>query len=85
MKISFLKYYKDKDSFNMLKKMGMNVIEVREPEQIDSIIENLKQEKYTSIVIQDELASFSEDIISKYQNDNNFNIIIIPNSKKNLK
>ena len=85
MKISFLKYYKDKDSFNMLKKMGMNVIEVREPEQIDSIIENLKQEKYTSIVIQDELASFSEDIINKYQNDNNFNIIIIPNSKKNLK
>ena len=81
MKISFLKYYKDKDSFNMLKKMGMNVIEVREPEQIDSIIENLKQEKYTSIVIQDELASFSEDIISKYQNDNNFNIIIIPNNK----
>ena len=61
--------------------MGMNVIEVREPEQIDSIIENLKQEKYTSIVIQDELASFSEDIISKYQNDNNFNIIIIPNNK----
>lgn len=81
MKISFLKYYKDKDSFNMLKKMGMNVIEVREPEQIDSIIENLKQEKYTSIVIQDELASFSKDIISKYQNDNNFNIIIIPNNK----
>mgnify|MGYP001853339165 FL=1 len=81
MKISFLKYYKDKDSFNMLKKMGMNVIEVREPEQIDSIIENLKQEKYTSIVIQDELASFSEDIINKYQNDNNFNIIIIPNNK----
>lgn len=81
MKISFLKYYKDKDSFNMLKKMGMNVIEVREPEQIDSIIENLKQEKYTSIVIQDELASFSEDIISKYQNDNNFNIIIMPNNK----
>lgn len=81
MKISFLKYYKDKDSFNMLKKIGMNVIEVREPEQIDSIIENLKQEKYTSIVIQDELASFSEDIISKYQNDNNFNIIIIPNNK----
>ncbi len=81
MKISFLKYYKDKDSFNMLKKIGMNVIEVREPEQIDSIIENLKQEKYTSIVIQDELASFSEDIINKYQNDNNFNIIIIPNNK----
>lgn len=81
MKISFLKYYKDKDSFNMLKKIGMNVIEVREPEQIDSIIENLKQEKYTSIVIQDELASFSEDIISKYQNDNNFNIIIMPNNK----
>ena len=81
MKISFLKYYKDKDSFNMLKKMGMNVIEVREPEQIDSIIENLKQEKYTSIVIQDELASFSEDIINKYQNDNNFNIIIMPNNK----
>ena len=81
MKSSFLKYYKDKGSFNMVKKIGMNVIEVREPEQIDSIIENLKQEKYTSIVIQDELASFSEDIINKYQNDNNFNIIIIPNNK----
>lgn len=82
MKISFLKYYKDKESFNMLQKLGMDVYEVKEPEQIDNIIENLKQEKYTSVVIPNDLASFSENIISKYQNDNNFNIVIIPNSNR---
>ena len=45
-------------------------------------IEELKKQKYTTIVIPNELASFSQDIISKYKYDPTLNIVIVP-SKNN--
>ena len=54
----------------------------KEPEQIDEKIEELKKQKYTTVVIPNELASFSEDIISKYKYDNSLNIIITPYKDK---
>ena len=77
MKISFIKYEKEKD-FKIPQLFGMNVEEIKEPEQIDKKIEELKKQKYTTIVIPNELASFSEDIISKYKYDNSLNIVILP-------
>lgn len=77
MKISFIKYEKEED-FKIPKLFGMNVEEIKKPEQIDEKIEELKKQKYTTIVIPNELASFSEDIISKYKYDNSLNIIIMP-------
>ena len=82
MKVSFLKYYKDSDSFLLLKRLGFNVVDIEKPENVDEVIEDLKQKNYTTIVLQDELASFSEGIINKYSTDTDFNIVIIPNSKR---
>lgn len=84
MKVSFLKYYKDSDSFLLLKRLGFNVVDIEKPENVDEVIEDLKQKNYTTIVLQDELASFSEGIINKYSTDTDFNIVIIPNSKRKL-
>lgn len=81
MKISFIKYEK-KENFKIPKLFGMNVEEIKEPEQIDEKIEELKKQKYTTVIIPNELASFSENIINKYKYDNSLNIIIMP-SKDN--
>lgn len=81
----FLKYYKDKESFGFWKKIGMNVLEIKEPEKIDEIIDNLDDRLPKTIILKDELASFSNSIISKYKNTPNLNIIIVPNSNTNDK
>lgn len=81
MKISFIKYEKE-ENFPIAKLFGMNIEEIKEPEQIDEKIEELKKQKYKTIVIPNELASFSENIISKYKYDNSLNIVIVPS--KNL-
>ena len=60
----------------------MNVEEIKEPEQIDETIEELKKQKYTTVIIPNELASFSENIINKYKYDNSLNIIIMPSKNK---
>ena len=81
MKISFIKYEKE-ENFKIPKLFGMNVEEIKEPEQIDEKIEELKKQKYTTVIIPNKLASFSEDIISKYKYDNSLNIIITPSKDK---
>lgn len=78
MKVSFIKYEKD---YQLPKILGMNIEEIKKPEEIDNKIEELKKQKYTTIVIPNELASFSQDIISKYKYDNTINIIITPSKK----
>lgn len=77
MKISFIKY-ENEEKFQIPKMFGMNIEEIKEPEQIDEKIEELKRQKYTTIIIPNELASFSENIINKYKYDNKLNIVIIP-------
>ena len=81
----FLKYYKDKDGFGFWKRIGMNVVEIQEPEKIDEVIDNLDNNTPKTIILKDELASFSNSIISKYKNTPNLNIIIVPNSNTNKK
>ena len=79
MKASYIKKEKD---YQLPKLLGMNIEEIKEPEEIDNKIEELKKQKYTTIVIPNELASFSQDIISKYKYDPTLNIVIVP-SKNN--
>lgn len=81
MKISFIKYEKEQN-YQIPKILGMDIEEIKEPEQIDEKIEELKKQKYTTIVIPNELASFSEKI-NKYKNDNTFNIVITPSKRRN--
>lgn len=80
MKIAFIKYEKEKN-YQIPKVFGLNVEELKEPEQIDEKIEELKEKRYTTIVIPNELASFSEKVIKKYKYDNTINIIITPSKK----
>lgn len=78
MKISWIKQEKDDKNFRMAEKLGMRVYSIADPEQIDSMIENLRQNHMDTIVISNELAGFSEDIIKKYQKDEQIKIIISP-------
>lgn len=78
MKISFIKYKKDNENYKIIKNLGFPVFEIYEPEEIDKKITELKNLNYTTIVIPNELASFSQDIIKKYLYDNSINIIITP-------
>lgn len=77
MKISFIKYEKEQ-KYNIPKMAGMNVEEIIEPEQVDNKIKELKDKDYTTIVISNELASFSEKIVNKYKYDDSIKIIILP-------
>lgn len=81
MKISFIKYEKE-SNFRIPKILGMDVKEIKQPEQIDKKIEELRKQEYTTVIIPNELASFSENIISKYKNDSSINIIITPSNNK---
>lgn len=78
MRVSFIKYEKD---YQIPKLLGMNIEEIKKPEEIDNKIEELKKQKYRTIVIPNELASFSQDIISKYKYDTTLKIVIVPSKK----
>ncbi len=77
MKISFLKF-KDSANYKIAKALGYDVYEIEKPEQLDLKIQELKEKRFNTIVLTSELAGFSQDLIKKYKNDNNFNIIITP-------
>ena len=81
MKISWIKHVNDYENFIFPKKLGMPVYELEDAEKIDEKINQLYNENYTTIIISSEVASFSQDIIGKYKNKKNINIIITPNKK----
>lgn len=82
MKLSFIRYKFNEEEFAIPKLLGMTVSEINKPDEIDDEIERLKKEKYNTIVITDELASFSEKLINKYKYDDKIKIIITPSKNK---
>lgn len=78
LKISWIKSANDNKSFKIFKNLGLDVFELEDLETTDSKISDLIKENYNTIVISNELASFSTDIIKKYNNTENINIIIAP-------
>lgn len=76
MKISWIKYEKDDKSFNIPEKLGFDVFKLDNPEETDKKLHDLVRKNYNMIFITNEIASFSEDIIKKYNKDNNVSIII---------
>ncbi len=76
MKVSWLKYDKDKNSFKIPEALGFDVYKLKDPEQTDKKIKELVQKDYKMLVVSDEIASFSQDIITKYNRDKNVSIII---------
>ena len=76
MKISWLKYEKDDKSFKVPERLGFDVFKLEDPELTDVTIEELIHKRYDTIILTNELAGFSEDIIKKYSRDRNISIII---------
>lgn len=81
MKVSWIKYEKDNNSFKIPEALGFDVYKLKDPEQTDEKIKELMKQEYKMIVVSNEIAGFSEDIITKYNHDKNVNIIIA-NSKE---
>ena len=78
MKISWIKDEKDNRNFAIAERLGMEVHRLTNPEEVDKTMENLVKQNYQMIVLSNEIAGFSEDIIKKYKNNENINIIISP-------
>ena len=78
MKISWIKYEKDNKDFTIAERLGMDVYRIESPEEVDNKMKELVNDNYKTIVLSNEVAGFSEDIIKKYQNNKDINIIISP-------
>ena len=81
IRVSWIKSSKDKNSFKIFKNIGLDVFELDDLNNTDSKIKELVESNYTTIIISNELAGFSEDIIKKYTKYENVNIIISPARK----
>ena len=82
MKIYWIKYEKDSSSFKIQEKLGMNVEKVQNPEDIDKKIDKLIKNNCKTIILSNEIAGFSEDIIKKYRKQKDIYIIISPRKKE---
>ena len=78
MKITWMKGQNDKDSFKMFERMGMDICKIEDLETTDEKLKELINQKYTTIVMTNEVAGFSENIIKKYNKTEGINIIIAP-------
>lgn len=76
MKISWLKYEKDKDSFKLPEALGLDVYKLTDLEESDKKIEKLIKDNYKTIIISNDVAGFSENIIKKYDKNPNVKIVI---------
>ena len=76
VKISWIKYEKDKKSFRLPQALGFDVFLLDDLEKTDETMKKLIQQHYDTIVLSNEVAGFSEDIIKKYQKDKDIKIDI---------
>ena len=76
MKITWIKKEGDNKNFKLFEKIGFNVVNLKNPEEVDIELENLINSKYNTFILTNEIAGFSEDIIKKYMNNEKINIII---------
>lgn len=76
MKISWIKTKNDTKSFKVFQNLGFNVYNLDEPEETDKKIEELIQNDCKTIILSNEIASFSNDIIKKYRKQDDISIII---------
>ena len=76
VKISWLKYEKDTKSFRLPQALGFDVFSLYDLEETDKVMKQLVKEEYDTIILSNEVAGFSEDIIKKYQKNKNIKIVI---------
>lgn len=82
MKISIIKSKKEKETFDLARSVGVNVIELSQSEDVDKTIEELINNDCKNIILTNQVAGFSEDIIKKYVNSKEINIFIAPSKRK---
>ena len=82
MWISWIKSAKDNKSFKIFESLGMDVYKINDLEKTDEKINELVNKNYNTIIVTNEIAGFSEDLIKKYRKSQNVNIIIAPNKNK---
>lgn len=76
MKISWIKYEKDTKSFRLPQALGFDVFSLQDLEKTDETMKELIGKNYDTIILSNEVAGFSEDLIKKYQKDKNVKIVI---------
>ena len=76
MMFSWIKYEKYNENFRIPERLGLDVFRLNNPEQVDLKINELIQNRYDTIILSNEIASFSSDIIKKYTKDRDVKIII---------
>ena len=81
MRMSWIKSKKDTESFRIFKGLGYPIVELEELEETDSKLKELIDNDYRTIIMSNEVAAFSEDILKKYKRAENINIIIAPSKK----
>ena len=77
MKVSWIRYKND-DSFRIFKNLGLDVYDIEDVDKVDEKLKELINNNYQTIVLSNEIASFSEDIIKKYKKLEDIRIIIAP-------
>ena len=78
MKISWIKDEKDNKNFAIAERLGMNVYRLENPDKVDEKIEELVRQDLHTIILSNQIAGFSEDIIKKYKKNKDINIVISP-------
>ncbi len=76
MKVSWIKYEKDNRSFRLPQALGFDVFSLSDLEKTDETMKNLIKQNYDTIIISNEVAGFSEDIIKKYKKNKDIKIVI---------
>ena len=82
MKMSWIKAKSDEKSFRFFQNMGFDVFSIEDLDKTDEKIKELVDDNYTTIVLSNEVAGFSEDIIKKYAKNDGVNSIIAPYKKE---
>ena len=78
MKISWIKNENDNKNFQIAERLGMDVYRLKNPEQVDETMKEILKQDCNTIILSNEMAGFSEDIIKKYGDNKDVNIIISP-------
>lgn len=78
MKITMLKGSNDKKSFKFFETMGVEIHQIQDLDKTDKKIKELIDKNYTTIILTNEVAGFSENIIKKYRKTNDIKIVIAP-------
>lgn len=81
MKMILMKSANDNKSYRIFEKLGIDTCRLEDLEKTDEKLTEFVKEKYTTIIMTNEVAGFSENIIKKYKKSENVNIYITPDKK----